>query len=59
MSRTVTKVRVVKTIDRLLGAGIQESFWTVQEKRGLKWRETGIFADADAAYREALKKASV
>lgn len=59
MSRTVTKVRVVKTLDRLLGAGIQESFWTVQEKRGLKWKEVGIFADADAAYRDATRRASV
>lgn len=59
MSRTITKVRVVKTIDRLLGSGIQESFWTVQVKTAFKWKDAGIFADADAAYREAIKRASV
>lgn len=49
MSRTVTKVRVVKTLDRLLGAGDQESFWLVQEKHGLRWKTVATFGNSTAA----------
>ena len=29
MSRTIVKLRVVKTVTRSLGSGIRESFWEV------------------------------
>lgn len=49
MSRTIVKLRVVKTVTRSLGSGIQESFWLVQEKHGLRWKTVATFGNSTAA----------
>lgn len=49
MSRTVKKVRVIKTLDRILGSGVKESFWEVQEKRVFKWVTVATFGNSTAA----------
>lgn len=53
------KLRVVKTATRSLGSGIQESFWTLQKKGILRWKDVGIFGTSDDAMAHAHKMLSV
>ena len=59
MSRTIVKLRVVKTVTRSLGSGIRESFWTLQKKGIFRWKDVGIFGTSDDAMAHAHKMLSV
>lgn len=43
------RLRVVKTVTRAKGSGIQESFWEVRKKETFKWRTVATFGNATAA----------
>lgn len=58
MSRTIVKLRVVKTVTRSLGSGIRESFWEVQRKDLLRWRTIATFGNSTAALVHAKEIAS-
>lgn len=58
MSRTIVKLRVVKTVTRALGSGIRESFWEVQQRHAFRWRTRGVHSTASEAYEQAKKIAS-
>ena len=58
MSRTIVKLRVVKTVTRSLGSGIKESFWEVQKKNALGWRTIATFGNSTAALVHAKEIAS-
>lgn len=58
MSRTIVKLRVVKTVTRSLGSGIKESFWEVQRKELFGWRTIATFGNSTAALVHAKEIAS-
>lgn len=59
MSRTIKKVRIVKTLTRALGSGVQETFWEVQERRPFKWHTVGVYPSSADACTHAAKSVSL
>ena len=59
MKIKTTKLRVIRTVTRSAGSGIQESHWEVQRKGVIKWRTVAAFAFADEALDHARKTAGV
>ena len=59
MSRTIVKLRVVKTVTRSLGSGIRETFWEVQQRHAFGWRTRAVHPTASEAYDHAIKLASL
>ena len=53
------RLRVVKTVTRAKGSGIQESFWEVQQRHTFRWRTRGVHPTASEAYEHATKLASL